>query len=143
MKYSQIREHIEQQIVSVAQTTGLPLNVYSHKDTINLQSIQLPALAVVINGSRNQDRPGRVSISKVLSVKIIIIENDGKYDNLYLDFIESLFQKDYCMINIPLANVINNDLRYTGFETRFRDEGEKLITFCTVNFELNLEESLN
>ncbi len=143
MKYSQIREHIEQKIVSESQAVNLPLNVYSHRDTINLQSIQLPALAVVIAGSRNQDRPGRVSISKVLSVKIIIIENDGKYDNLYLDFIESLFQKAYCTLSISFTNVINNDLRYTGFETRFRDEGEKLITFCTLNFELNLEENLN
>ncbi len=143
MKYSQIREHIEQQVASEAQAISLPIHVYPYRETINLQAVNLPAVVVLVTNAKNQDRDGRTTIAKVLSIKIIIIENDGKYDRLYLDFIESLFQKAYCTLSISFTNVINNDLRYTGFETRFRDEGEKLITFCTLNFELNLEENLN
>ena len=108
-----------------------------------MTNVELPAVAIIFSSNNAQDREGRSSIQKVLGLKIILIENDGKYDSLYLDFIERLFQRAYLNLPVTLQNVLQNDLRYKGFETKFRDEGAKLVTFCTINLDLTIEETLN
>ena len=143
MKYNTIREYIEKHIAEQSKAEGLGLTVYPYSKARQVTNVELPAVAVIFSSNNAQDREGRSSIQKLLGLKIILIENDGNYDSLYLDFIERLFQRAYLNLPVQLQNVLQNDLRYTGFETKFRDEGAKLVTFCTLNFELRLEETLN